>query len=108
MLESVVSEEGTAIAASIPGYRVAGKTGTADFFDDEVKRYNGYTASFIGIAPAEKPRLVVAVFLQQPKNGHYGGTVAAPVFQELMMKALAREGIAPSGSKAPEVPLTWP
>jgi cell division protein FtsI (penicillin-binding protein 3) len=108
MLESVVSEDGTADAASIPGYRVAGKTGTADYYDDQVGRYNGYTASFIGMAPADNPRLVVAVILQQPVNGHYGGTVAAPVFQELMKKALALEGVAPSGTKAPRVPLTWP
>jgi len=107
MLESVVSDDGTAVAASIPGYRVAGKTGTADFYDDKVGRYNGYTASFIGMAPADNPRLVVAVILQQPTNGHYGGTVAAPVFQELMKKALALEGVPPSGTKAPRVPLTW-
>ena len=108
MLESVVSEDGTAVAAAIPGYRVAGKTGTADYYDDQVGRYNGYTASFIGMAPADKPRLVVAVILQQPVNGHYGGTVAAPVFKELMKKALARESIAPSGTKAPKVRLDWP
>ncbi|HST86209.1 MAG TPA: penicillin-binding protein 2 [Kineosporiaceae bacterium] len=107
MLESVVSGEGTGGAASIPGYRVAGKTGTADYYDETVGKYNGYTASFIGIAPADKPRLVVAVILQQPVNGHYGGTVAAPVFQELMKKALAQVGAAPSGAKAPTVPLTW-
>jgi cell division protein FtsI (penicillin-binding protein 3) len=107
MLESVVSEDGTAIAAAIPGYRVAGKTGTADYYDDTVGKYNGYTASFIGMAPADKPRLVVAVILQQPVNGHYGGTVAAPVFQELMKKALALESIPPSGTKAPRVPLFW-
>jgi cell division protein FtsI (penicillin-binding protein 3) len=106
MLESVVSD-GTAEAAAIPGYRVAGKTGTANFYDQKVGRYNGYTASFIGIAPADKPRLVVAVILQQPKNGYYGGTVAAPLFKELMTRALAREGAAPSGAKAPRVPLTW-
>jgi cell division protein FtsI (penicillin-binding protein 3) len=108
MMEGVVGKEGTGQLASIPGYRVAGKTGTADFYDDKVGKYNGYTASFIGMAPADNPRLVVAVILQQPKkNGHYGGSVAAPVFQELMEKALAREGVPPSGVKAPEVPLTW-
>jgi cell division protein FtsI (penicillin-binding protein 3) len=107
MLESVVSDDGTAIKAAIPGYRVAGKTGTADFYDDKLGKYSGYTASFIGIAPADKPRLVIAVFLQQPKNGHYGGVLAAPVFQELMTYALAREGVAPTGAKAPRVPLDW-
>ncbi len=107
MLESVVNGEGTGGAASIPGYRVAGKTGTADYYDQAVGGYKGYTASFIGIAPADKPRLVVAVILEQPVNGYYGGTVAAPVFQELMKKALARVGAAPSGTKAPSVPQTW-
>jgi cell division protein FtsI (penicillin-binding protein 3) len=108
MMEGVVGKEGTGQLASIPGYRVAGKTGTADFYDDKVGKYNGYTASFIGMAPADNPRLVVAVILQQPKkNGHYGGSVAAPVFQELMEKALARESVPPSGVKALEVPLTW-
>jgi cell division protein FtsI (penicillin-binding protein 3) len=108
MLESVVSEEGTAATAEIPGYRVAGKTGTADFYDEKEGRYNGYTASFIGIAPADKPRLVIAVFLQQPENGHYGGVLAAPVFKELMTYALTREGVPPSGTEAPEVSLNWP
>jgi cell division protein FtsI (penicillin-binding protein 3) len=103
----VVNGDGTADAAAIRGYRVAGKTGTADYYDDQVGRYNGYTASFIGMAPADKPRLVVAVIVQQPVKQHYGGTVAAPVFQELMKKALALEGAAPSGTKAPRVPLTW-
>jgi cell division protein FtsI (penicillin-binding protein 3) len=107
MLESVVGEDGTAIAAEIPGYRVAGKTGTADYYDDTVGRYNGYTASFIGMAPADKPQLVVAVILQQPVNGHYGGTVAAPVFKELMTYALASQGVAPTGTKKPRVPLDW-
>jgi len=108
MLETVVSEEGTAATAEVPGYRVAGKTGTADFYDEKVGRYNGFTASFIGIAPADKPRLVIAVFLQQPQNGHYGGTLAAPVFQKLMTYALAQESVPSSGTKPPKVKLYWP
>jgi cell division protein FtsI (penicillin-binding protein 3) len=108
MLESVVGGDGTAIKASIPGYRVAGKTGTADFYDQKCSCYNGYTASFVGMAPADKPRLVVAVFLQQPVHGHYGGTVAAPVFQDVMTYALSRMAVPPSGTKAPKVQLRWP
>jgi cell division protein FtsI (penicillin-binding protein 3) len=108
MLESVVGAEGTGGAAAIPGYRVGGKTGTADYYDDAKGRYNGYTASFIGLAPADDPRLVVAVILQQPKKGHYGGTVSAPVFQQVMKYALALEQVPPSGTKAPAVPLVWP
>jgi cell division protein FtsI (penicillin-binding protein 3) len=107
ILESVVGDDGTAVEASIPGYRVAGKTGTAQAYDDKCHCYAGYTASFVGMAPADDPRLVVAVFLQQPVRGYYGGTVAAPVFQEVMTYALAREGVAPSGTKAPRVPLDW-
>jgi cell division protein FtsI (penicillin-binding protein 3) len=107
MLESVVGHEGTAYKASIPGYRVAGKTGTADYYDEKLGRYSGYTASFVGMAPADKPRLVVAVFLQQPVRGYYGGSVAAPVFQQVMTYALTHEGVPPSGTKAPKVPLSW-
>jgi cell division protein FtsI (penicillin-binding protein 3) len=107
MLESVVKEGGTAVKASIPGYRVAGKTGTADYVDSSCGCYNGYTASFVGMAPADDPQLVVAVFLQQPVHGYYGGTVAAPVFQQVMNYALAHEGVAPTGTRAPKVPLEW-
>jgi cell division protein FtsI (penicillin-binding protein 3) len=107
MLESVVSENGTAVRASIPGYRVAGKTGTAQAYNDKCACYRGYTASFVGMAPADKPRLVVAVFLQQPVHGYFGGTVAAPVFQQVMTYALARQGVPPSGTKAPKVSLSW-
>jgi cell division protein FtsI (penicillin-binding protein 3) len=107
MLESVVGDDGTAIKASIPGYRVAGKTGTADAYDSSCGCYRGYTASFVGMAPADNPRLVVAVYLQQPVHGYYGGSVAAPVFQEVMTYALAHEGVAPTGTKAPKVPLEW-
>ncbi len=107
MLESVVGDDGTAALAEVPGYRVAGKTGTASYYDPKVGRYNGYTGSFVGMAPADNPRLVVAVYLQQPKKGYYGGTVAAPVFQKVMTYALAHENVAPTGTKAPRVPLEW-
>jgi cell division protein FtsI (penicillin-binding protein 3) len=107
MLESVVGDEGTAAAATIPGYRVAGKTGTAEAYDERCGCYSGYTASFIGMAPADDPKVVVAVFLQRPKKGHYGGVVAAPVFQQVMTYALAARGIPPSGTKPPKVPLGY-
>jgi cell division protein FtsI (penicillin-binding protein 3) len=107
MLESVVGDEGTAVAATIPGYRVAGKTGTAEAYDERCACYSGYTASFIGMAPADDPQVVVAVFLQRPTKGHYGGVVAAPVFQQVMTYALAARGIPPSGTRAPKVPLGY-
>ena len=108
MLESVVGDSGTARKAVVPGYRVAGKTGTAQAYDSRCACYRGYTASFIGMAPADNPKLVVAVVLQQPVRGHFGGQVAAPVFQQVMTYALASRGVTPTGTKAPDVPLTYP
>lgn len=106
MLEGAVSDEGTAPEAQIPGYRVAGKTGTAQRYDDDCRCYRGYTGSFIGLAPADDPQLVVAVTLQRPVKGYYGGTVAAPVFREVMTYALQALQIPPTGAKSPKVRLT--
>ncbi|MGN6636094.1 MAG: peptidoglycan D,D-transpeptidase FtsI family protein, partial [Oryzihumus sp.] len=79
MMESVVSDKGTAAAAEIPGYRVAGKTGTANRFVSSCGGYCGYTASFIGYAPADSPQLVMGVFVEGPQgSNHFGGSVAAP------------------------------
>jgi len=108
MMESVVSDEGTAAAAEIPGYRVAGKTGTANRFVTSCGGYCGHTASFIGYAPADSPRLVMGVFIQGPQGSNiFGGSVAAPVFQKVMSYALQEQGIAPTGTKAPDLPVTW-
>jgi cell division protein FtsI (penicillin-binding protein 3) len=96
MLEEVTGEDGTASDARIPGYRVAGKTGTADRYDDKLKRYNGFTASFIGYAPAEDPKYVVAVFIHKPKAGMFGGALAGPVFNQVMTYLLERENTPPS------------
>jgi cell division protein FtsI (penicillin-binding protein 3) len=105
MLEFVVSDNGTAVAATIPGYRVAGKTGTADRVGAN-GRYSGYTASFIGFAPADKPEFVVAVILQNPLIGIYGGAVAAPVFKDVMTYVLQEFGIPPTGTPPPVMKLT--
>jgi len=88
MLELVVQPGGTAPLAQVAGYRVAGKTGTAHKL--EGGRYiNRYVASFVGLAPASNPRLVVAVMIDEPSNGqYYGGLVAAPVFSKVMGAAL--------------------
>jgi cell division protein FtsI (penicillin-binding protein 3) len=107
MLESVVSDEGTAPKAAIPGYRVAGKTGTANRIDDSCGCYRGYTASFIGIAPADDPRLVVAVFLQNPRNGHYGGVLGGPVFKRVTTYGLEHLRIPPSGTPRPKLAVEW-
>ncbi len=107
MLESVVSEEGTAPMAEIPGYRVAGKTGTANRVDDSCGCYRGYTASFIGYAPADDPALVVAVTLQDPKNGHYGGMLGGPVFTKVMSFGLSSLHVPPTGTRVKHYPLTF-
>ena len=96
MMEEVTGENGTASAARIKGYRVAGKTGTADRYDEKLKRYNGFTASFIGYAPAENPKYVVAVFIQKPSAGMFGGALAGPVFNQVMTYLLERENTPPS------------
>jgi cell division protein FtsI (penicillin-binding protein 3) len=103
MLEGVVGKEGTAPEAKIAGYRVAGKTGTADRYDARVGGYSGKTASFIGFAPADDPQIVVAVTLQRPIKGYFGGAVAGPVFQDVMTYALQELQVPPTGTKAPVV-----
>lgn len=107
MMESVVSAEGTAPLAKIKGYRIAGKTGTASYYSEAQGRYSGYVASFVGMAPADKPELVVSVMLERPINGHYGGEVAAPVFKKVMTFALQRMRVLPTGKLTDRLPLAW-
>jgi len=104
MLEFVVGDGGTARQAEIPGYRVAGKTGTADRVGAN-GRYSGKTASFIGFAPADKPAFVVAVILQNPLRGYFGGSTAGPVFKDVMTYALQKFAIAPTGTPPPVMKL---
>jgi cell division protein FtsI (penicillin-binding protein 3) len=106
MMESVVSSNGTAPSAAIPGYRVAGKTGTAQRIDDTCGCYRGYTASFIGFAPADKPAYVISVTIQDPKGMHWGGYLGGPVFKKVMSFVLQSKGIAPTGTKVDPIPLT--
>ena len=106
MMESVVSANGTAPSAAIPGYRVAGKTGTAQRIDDTCGCYRGYTASFIGFAPADKPAYVISVTIQDPKGMHWGGYLGGPVFKKVMSFVLQSKGIAPTGTVVDPVPLT--
>ena len=106
MMESVVSANGTAPSAAIPGYRVAGKTGTAQRIDDTCGCYRGYTASFIGFAPADKPAYVISVTIQDPKGIHWGGYLGGPVFKKVMSFVLQTKGIAPTGAVVDPVPLT--
>jgi len=104
MLEFVVGDGGTARQAKIAGYRVAGKTGTADRVGAN-GRYSGKTASFIGYAPADKPEFVVAVILQNPIRGYFGGSTAGPVFKDVMTYALQEFGIPPTGTRPPVMKL---
>ena len=98
MLEGVVSAEGTAPLAAIPGYRIAGKTGTADR-PKAGGGYSGYTSSFVGFAPADAPRLVTAVVLQGTgSKDYFGGSTAGPVFKQVMGFGLRSTGTPPSGS----------
>jgi cell division protein FtsI (penicillin-binding protein 3) len=106
MMESVVSANGTAPSAAIPGYRVAGKTGTAQRIDDTCGCYRGYTASFIGFAPADNPAYVISVTIQDPKGMHWGGYLGGPVFKKVMSFVLQSKGIAPTGTKIIPVALT--
>ena len=106
MLEGVVSSEGTAPAAEIPGYKVAGKTGTAMRIDSRCGCYRGYTASFIGMAPAEAPRYVVSVVIQNPQGMHFGGEIAAPVFKKVMSFVLQTKQVQPTPSTQKAYPLT--
>lgn len=85
ILEGVVSERGTAPQAAIAGYRVAGKTGTSQKVDPSTKRYSNknYVAIFTGFVPADDPKLVILVMVDEPKGQVYGGLVAGPVFREI-------------------------
>lgn len=106
MMESVVSANGTAPSAAIPGYRVAGKTGTAQRIDDTCGCYRGYTASFIGFAPADNPAYVISVTIQDPKGMHWGGYLGGPVFKKVMSFVLQSKGIAPTGTTVVPIALT--
>jgi len=108
MMETVVSDEGTAPLAEIPGYRVAGKTGTAEVVDPICKCYsNDVIASFIGMAPAENPEIVVAVAIHKPRNGRWGGSLAGPVFKEVAQYSLKQLNIPPSNGKPTGYPVEW-
>jgi cell division protein FtsI (penicillin-binding protein 3) len=99
MLEQVVQPKGTGFRARINGYRVAGKTGTADIAGKHgYKKHRHHVASFVGIAPVTDPQLVVAVVIKDPNNAqnkYYGGTVAAPTFAKIMSGALRILNITP-------------
>jgi cell division protein FtsI (penicillin-binding protein 3) len=106
MLTAVTEPGGTAVEAAITGMRVAGKTGTAQKVDPTTGKYSAdhFTASFIGIVPADRPRLVIAVVLDEPTIGHYGGDLAGPVFRRVAEASLRYLGVSAGASGVkPEV-----
>jgi len=110
-MEQVVADaDGTGKRARLDGWRAAGKTGTAQKADPVG---GGYSAdkrfsSFVGFAPAEDPRIVIGVFIDEPKGEVYGGEVAAPVWKEVAEHALRSMGVPPSGGAAPRPPEVAP
>lgn len=97
MLTSAV-DEGTGKEAAVPGYRVAGKTGTAQKVDPATGRYSHrkVVASFVGAVPAEAPRLVILVMIDEPETQRWGGSIAAPTFREIARDALKYLKVPPS------------
>jgi len=96
MLELAAQPGGTAPRAQIAGYRVGGKTGTAHKLEGRGYAANKYVSSFVGLAPASRPRLIVAVMIDEPAAGqYYGGVVAAPVFSQVTAGALRLLAVAP-------------
>jgi cell division protein FtsI (penicillin-binding protein 3) len=99
MLEGVLAPGGTAAEITIPGYQLAGKTGTANKVDPATGTYSdsAYVASFVGFAPAHDPKLLVSVMVDEPQGGSiFGGEVAAPAFQKIAQFALPYLRIPPS------------
>ena len=110
MLESVTLKGGTGTKAAIPGYRVAGKTGTAQQPDPKTGQYSNsvYWDTFAGMAPADDPQFVVSIMIDNPAHGLEGGDVAAPLFHHIASYELSAAKIPPSGSQSKLVPLTLP
>ena len=103
IMEQVV-ERGTGKTAQIPGYTIAGKTGTAQKLVERRYSRSDYNASFVGFLPSRKPALTIIVVIDSPHaNGYYGGTVAAPIFKRIAEEALRRMGIGPTINPAPPV-----
>nr|WP_202035925.1 penicillin-binding protein 2 [Streptomyces mexicanus] len=109
MLESVVDDEqGTGLKARIPGYRVAGKTGTANRVDPATGRYRGYTSSFAGFAPADNPRITVYCAIQNATKGSYfGGQICGPIYKQVMEFALKTLQVPPTGTRPANLPVDF-
>lgn len=101
ILKKVTEQGGTAVTAKVDGNKVAGKTGTAQKYDPKLRRYSKdkFVSSFVGFIPAEAPKIALIVVVQDPVGGHYGGTVAAPVFKAIADEALAYLNVPRDDSK---------
>ena len=109
MMELVTTPEvGTAPGAGLEGYRVAGKTGTAQQAGEKCKCYDGSTAvSFAGFAPADQPRFTVYVVIKKPMAGASGGGTAGPVFRKIMSYVLQKYAVPPTGTPPSSLPIKW-
>jgi cell division protein FtsI (penicillin-binding protein 3) len=109
MMERVVDEEaGVAPGAQVPGYLVAGKTGTAQRVSEDCGCYDGSTSvSFAGFAPADDPRFTVYVVVHAPRVDGGGGSIAGPAFSRIMGYALGRYRVPPTGGQPSRLPVSW-
>ena len=108
MMEKVVDpEDGVAPLAQVPGYLVAGKTGTAQRVDPDCGCYNGTSVSFGGFAPADDSRFTVYVVIHAPQVDGGGGSITGPVFSRILGYVLGRYGVAPSDGKPSRLPVEW-
>jgi cell division protein FtsI (penicillin-binding protein 3) len=106
MLEHVVEKDGTAYKARVAGYSVAGKTGTVKKIINGSYSNEQYLSLFVGIIPAQDPRLVMAVLIDEPTAGdYYGGAVAGPVFSKVMSRSMRILGVDPSFYQDQKKPL---
>jgi cell division protein FtsI (penicillin-binding protein 3) len=104
MLDAVVAPDGTAPDAAVPGYRVAGKTGTVKKFGPDGYSDDRYLSLFAGMAPARDPRVVMVVMVNEPRAGkYYGGQVAGPVFSRVMAETLRLLNVAPDAAIDPSL-----
>jgi cell division protein FtsI (penicillin-binding protein 3) len=102
MLTAVTEAGGTAVEAAVPGFRVAGKTSTAQKVDPATGKYSmqKFTAVFAGFVPAERPRLVITVVLDEPVTGHFGGDLSGPVFRRVAESSLRYLGVTPGAASS--------
>jgi cell division protein FtsI/penicillin-binding protein 2 len=103
-LKTVVTVDGTAVKAAMTNYTVAGKTGTAQKVEGGQYVHGKYVSSFIGFFPADKPEICISIVLDEPKEGYYGGLVAAPTFKQIAERVASYLNIEPDVQDKPAKP----